>query len=186
MRYDPAQVYPWAGLMVRMRARACVISQITGLSSTDTRNLWRDIAGSSSPSGQQPNDLMWYLRTPQNRSHAALLVRMYNTSARVLPAYAAYAHAFYHYGRISASPEQRLSWMRSGDPAFRESERDYVIPFSRGYFLAMSYTDEKLHNGRRKCELEVRRCRKCQGQYMAHVSEAGHICPVCTRDAVEN
>lgn len=179
---DSQHVYPWARLMVQMCARACVISQITGLSQLDTRNLWREIAGDSSPSGQQPNDLMWYLKTPQRRSHAAMLVRLYGHARRSLPEYAAYAHAYYHYARITASPAQSYLWAATGDPAFRTNERDYVLPFSRGHFLTQSYTDDKLMSGRRKCELEIRRCRKCQGQYMAHVSEGGVICPVCSKE----
>lgn len=177
-----AHVYPWAIMMVRLGARACVVSQITGLSQLDARTIWREVMGDSSPSGQQPNDLMWYVKTPQRRSHAALLVRLYDHASRTLPEYAAYAHAFYHYARVTASPSQSDSWRSSGDPAFRASERDYVIPFSRGYFLCQSYTDDTLMGGRRKCELVIRRCRKCQGQYMAHAGEASQVCPNCLKE----
>lgn len=177
-------VYPWARMMVKLCARACVITQLTGLSQLDTRNLWREIAGDSSPSGQQPNDLNWYTKTPQRRAHAALLVRLYGQAARGMPEYAAYPHAFYHYARMTASPAESFLWLDSGDPAFRTSEKDYIIPFSRGYFLVQSYTEERFASGRRKCELEIRRCRKCQGQYMAHINEGGVICPVCAKETI--
>jgi hypothetical protein len=175
-------VYPWARLMLRMYARACVISQLTGLSALDTRNLWRDVIGGSSPSGQQPNDLAWYLKTPQRRSHAALLLVLYDQSKQKLPGYAAYAHAFYHYARMTASPSESHMWLESGDPAFRGSERDYVIPFSRGHFLVHMFTNELMMSGARKCELIIQQCGKCGGLYLKHQNEAGRYCPTCTKE----
>ena len=174
--------YPWAVMMVRMGARACVVSQITGLAQLDARTIWKQIMGESSPSGQQPNDMLWYTRTPQRRSHAALLVRFYDKACATLPDYAAFAHAYYHYARMTASPATSNSWVSRDEPAFRRSEQDYVIPFGRGFFLCQSYTDDTFAGGRRKCELIIRRCRKCQGQYMSHDSEAAQVCPNCGKD----
>lgn len=169
-------VFAYAMLMIRMRARACAISQLTGLKSLEVRTLWREKMGESSPSGQQPNDIAWYVKTPQRRAHAALLYRLYAQCSPHFPRYAAYAHAYYHYARMTAPLAEYRTWSESGDPAFRSNERDYVIPFSRGLFLC-----QILREDGKPSDLTIKRCRRCQGLYTALSTEAGNVCPTCLR-----
>ncbi|WP_234265101.1 FlhC family transcriptional regulator [Hydrogenophaga sp. NFH-34] len=177
-----AAMYQCVRLMVQMNARACVITQLTGLPSLEVRDLWQQIAGRSSPSGQQPNDLNWYLKTPTRRYHSALIVQLYVRALRTMPEYAALTHAYYHYGRITGSMVSRGVWQERGDPAFRASEKDYEISFARAHFICKSYSDELLSTGQRKCTLKIKRCQKgeCGGMYMSTENEAGRYCPLCT------
>lgn len=181
--HDRRDVQRWAEKMVRLCARACVITQLTGLPSSEVRALWQRIAGRSSPSGQQPNDLGWYLKTANRRYHSALIVQLFSRAKSTMPDFAALTHAYYHYARLTASldrPNGSLWTPITGeDPAYRPNERDYEIPFSRAHYLCQSYTDEKLVNGRRMCELQIRRCAKCGGLYMSSDTEAGRYCPLC-------
>jgi hypothetical protein len=110
------------------------------------------------------------------RLHSALLVVLYD-QCKDLPAHAAFANAYYHYARATAASVDRQKW--GNDPAFRSSEKDYVIPFSRGYFLTSMYSDDTDSDGKRLCDLLMRKCKKCGGIYMSHVSEASSLCPVC-------
>lgn len=167
----------WAELMVSMGGRACIVAQLTGLSDSEVRTMWQRLAGRSSPSGQQPNDPNWYLKSPIRRYHSALLVILYSQCSKQLPSFAAFANAYYHYARITAGTVEPMKWVH--DPAIRTSERDYIIPFSRGHFLTSIYRDDMSDEGRRQCELVMKRCRKCQGIYMSHVFETGHLCPLC-------
>lgn len=169
-------VYEWAEMMVAMGGRSCVVAQLTKLSDAEVRGIYQRVLGRSSPSGQQPTDLNWYLRSPIRRLHSALLVVLY-AQCKHMPPYAAFANAYYHYARTTAASVERQKWTR--DPAFRTSEKDYVIPFSRGYFLVSMYSDETDAYGKRLCELQMRRCKKCGGLYMSHITEASTLCPVC-------
>lgn len=172
------QVYSWARLMVKMRARACIVSKITGLSPADARRLWRDEFGNvSSPSGQNPNDDGWFLKTTARRMHGALILVLLAQARKTLPPYAAFAHAYYHYTRITAGTADRESW--ETDPAFRRCEGDYEIPFGRAHFLSLIYTDDKLVGGARKCKLHAKRCKACEAIYLGHIEEIGRKCPIC-------
>lgn len=166
----------WAEMMVGMGGRACIVAQLTSLSDSEVRGIWQRKVGRSSPSGQQPNDPYWYLKSPIRRYHSALLVVLYS-QCKHMPSHAAFANAFYHYARVTAGPVEREKWEH--DPAFRASEKDYVIPFSRGHFLTSIYSDDTTDDGRRLCELQIRRCKKCQSLFMSHMLEAGHVCPNC-------
>jgi hypothetical protein len=167
----------WAEMMVGMGGRACIVAQLTSLSDSEVRGIWQRKMGRSSPSGQQPNDPLWYLKSPLRRYHSALLVVLYSQCSKQMPAYAAFANAFYHYARVTAGPVDREKWEL--DPAFRASEKDYVIPFSRGHFLTSIYSDDSTVDGSRLCELQIKRCKKCQALFMSHMCEAGHCCPNC-------
>lgn len=173
------QVNTWAKIMARMQARACIISKLSGLSVAECRKLWHSEVGRSSPSGQQPADDAWFLKTPLRRSHAALILQLYAQSRKTLPKYAAFPHAYYHYARLTAGLADRSSW--DTDPAFRRSEDDYVIPFSRAHFLTLIYNDDERADGVRKCTLHVRRCKSCGGLYLAHTEEIGRKCACCTK-----
>lgn len=173
---------PWAHQMVRMGARACVVSQLTELPAPTIRKLWISIHGVSSPSGQQPNDVLWYLRNATRRYHSALIVLLWDRARSTLPDYAAMTHAYYHYARLTASRDHQSGWVPipGEDPAYRPSERDYEVPFSRAHYLCQIYTDARLTTGRRMCSLVMRRCTKCKAVYMAADTEGGaHHCPLC-------
>ncbi|ABM59466.1 FlhC family transcriptional regulator [Verminephrobacter eiseniae] len=171
------QLYETAKVMAKMQARACVISRITGLSIADTRKIWHDEMGRSSPSGQQPNDDQWFLKSPLRRMHGALILQLYARAQKAMPPHAAFTHAYYHYARLTAGLAPRSTWQ--GDPAFRQSEDDYVIPFLRAHFLTLLYTDETLSDGQRKCNLQTRRCKSCGTLYLGHVEEVSSKCPIC-------
>ena len=180
LRNDRAAIH-YSTLMVKMRARACVISQLTGLPPLAVRDLWQRTAGKSSPSGQQPNDLAWYTKTPIRRYHSALIVQFYSRALKTLPPYAALTHAYYHYARLTAPQKHKSTWVEYGDPAFRATEQDYEVSFARANYLCQIYTDDELSTGRRKCHLMIKRCRKCGGIYMSHENEAHSYCPLCDK-----
>jgi len=180
---ETRQIVHYAELMVKMRARACVISELTGLPSLEVRDLWQRVAGRSSPSGQQPNDLAWYLKSSRRRFHSALIVQLYHQALQDLPAYAAMTNAYYHYGQITAASAPRSSWIDGADPSFRGEERDYEVPFSRANYLCKAYTNDKLANGRRKCPLVIKSCRNpsCQALFMSSEDEVREHCTVCAK-----
>lgn len=169
---------PWIKMMVKMQARACVISRLTGMPAAESRRIWHAENSRSSPSGQQPNDLQWFLKTAIRRSHSALILTLNAEAQRTMPAYAAFAHAYYHYARITSGTSNKENWVGE-DPAYRKSESDYVIPFSRAHYLSEVYTDDTRLNGERKCPLMLRRCKACEGVYLSHESETEKNCPNC-------
>lgn len=164
-------------MMAKMQARASVISQIAGISPADARKIWHEEMGRSSPSGQQPHDQAWYLKKTDRRYHSALIIMLAHRARQSMPEYAAFPYAYYHYARISAGTVPRSRW--HGDPAFRISEDDYTIPFARAHYLCQIYSDDVFENGRRMCELQIKRCIKCGGLYLSHINEPGKKCPMC-------
>lgn len=177
MAKKQSDILEWARLMVRLRARASIVSEIAGISDVDARKLWHQETGSKPPSGQQGNDEKWFLKG-QRRVHSALILQLHAISSKSLPKHASLAHAYYHYARITAGISDHGSW--ETDPAFRRSEDDYVIPFSRAYFLVRTYTDDQYSSGKRKCDLQIRRCKSCGTLFLGHVQEVGHKCPSCS------
>ena len=174
-----SDLYQWVSAMILMRARACVITQLTGISNLEARTMYKNITGKSSPPGQLPTNIDWFLENTNRRSHSALLLGLYADSVKVMEPYSAYTHAFYHYARITGPFSDRRSWKFSNDPAYRDSEDDYVIPFTRGHLLITSYFNSA--PGARKCEIVRKRCRRCWGQFIGHQLELSNVCQICSR-----
>ncbi len=171
-------VVPWARAMVLMRARACTIAEQLDMSKSDARRMWLEEHGKSSPSGLQPSDLSWYLKTPERRFQGAILLQIAHLSAQSLPLKVSFTHAYYHFARLTAGEYKMGS--QGDDPAFRPTERDYTIPYSRGFYLYQIYSDDKLNSGQRKCSLIIRSCRVCKSKYLSSVDEANSKCPSCS------
>jgi len=172
----------WAKMLIRMRARGFMISQLTGLPDSVIRQMWQTVNGVSAPSGQAPSNMDWYYGTAVRQVHSALIMRQYALVSH-LPVYAAVAQTYYHYAHLTAADSRRSSWALSRDPAYREHETDYEIPFSRAYELIKHYTDEVFEagprKGQRKCELQIRRCNRCGTHFMSSVNTAEKICGFC-------
>ena len=168
---------PWARSMAKMRARACTISAQLGISRAVAKRIWTEENGGSSPSGLQPSHANWYLKTPERRYQSALLISMNQLALQQYPASIAFSYAYYHFSRITA-----WEWKDRGesDPAFRSCEEDYTIPYARGLNLVKLYHDDLYPDHTRKCELIMRACRSCRGNYLSHKDEAGGKCPLCT------
>jgi hypothetical protein len=167
----------WGEFMIKLGARACIVATDTSLSDKTARKLWFEINQRISPPGQQPGDLMWYLKPTVRRFHAAMILALYGECQRSMPSYAAFAHAYYHYARMTASGSDRKTWMN--DPAMRSSDQNYLIPYSRGRFLCNVYTDELDASGNRLCQLKVKRCKKCSSLFLSTALEASQVCPNC-------
>jgi hypothetical protein len=69
--------------------------------------------------------------------------------------------------------------------AYRASEADYVIPYSRGSFLAGIYTEKTDQQGRRFCPLHLKQCRTCQAIFLGESLKCEPKCPVCLGDVGE-
>jgi Flagellar transcriptional activator (FlhC) len=167
---------PWARAMARMRARACTISDQLGLSNAEARRIWREENGQSSPSGLQPSHLNWYLKTPERRFQSAILVHLNYQALQMFEPPVAFIHAFYNFSRLTAGEWQHIG---TSDPAYRASESDYTIPYSRGFNLIRNYQDSLYLDNTRKCELILRSCRLCKSKFMSHQEELAGKCPLC-------
>lgn len=171
-------LFPWARLMIRMLARASTVTRQLGLSKAEAGKLWRETHGRSSPSGQTPSDMNWFLKTPERRFDAAFMLLAYHTSLATIPAEKAFAQTYYYYARMTAA-----GWkdQTDCDGAFREKEEDYTIPYSRGDYLVRTYTDTRGIDGLRLCPLLLKACRICNTKYLSHVDEHGSKCQICEK-----
>lgn len=165
-----------ARAMARMRARACTISDQLGVSNAEARRVWREENGKSSPSGLQPSHLNWYLKTPERRFQSAMLVHLNQAALETFEPSVAFIHAFYNFSRLTAGEWQGGG---TGDPAYRDNESDYTIPYSRGFYLVKNYQDTRYLDNTRKCELLLRACRLCKSKFMSHQDELAGKCPTC-------
>jgi hypothetical protein len=171
---DAEWLYPWLRHMVRMHARACNISQATGVSTTLVRDLWRDVHARSSPSGQQPTDTAWFLKTAKRKMHSALLLLLYQKAVQTQPKKIAFASAYWHYASMTVTDS------KSAMGPYRASEADYVVPYSRGSFLAGIYTEKTDPQGRRFCPLHLKQCRTCQSIFLGESLKCEPKCPICS------
>ena len=167
------ELMPWIRMMVKMRGRQLPITHLTGVTSSVVKEVWQIENKRSSPSGQTPSDLEWYLRTPTLRYQSAMLLILFHSAQKSFPKEVAFAHAFYHFSSLTGG-----EW--SGDHgAFRSSDDDYTIPFSRAHFLIKTYNDDiDYMTQRRKCPLKIKVCRCCSGRYLAREEEQNK-CPLC-------
>ena len=179
MNRSQEDLFPWARTMAKLRARACTITSLLRLTPSDSRKIWQDEHGRSSPSGQQPNDPDWYLKTANRRFQAAHLLILFHQAQKVYERNIAYTHAYYHFASTTAG-----EWKDKTDAngAYRDCEGDYGIPYGRGLYLTNIYTDAVNNSGKRRCELILRKCKSCKGIYLSHINELGGKCPICSRE----
>jgi hypothetical protein len=185
MKAEEAEfLYPWLRHMARMHARACTISQVTGVSTMVVRNLWRDVNKVSPPSGQQPTDTGWYLRSAKRKMHSALLLLLYQQALKTSPKKVAFAQAYFHYASMTVSDASEKTKTESSDfrriGAYRANEADYEIPYSRGAFLCGYYSDQIGGDGKRRlCDLQLKQCRSCQSIFLGASFKCEPKCPIC-------
>ncbi len=175
MKQEPEQVL-WIRAMSRMRARAGSIAKEMGIPISEARRIYKLEMGKSSPSGQNPGSVDWYLKTPMRRFQSALLLQLYGITSAKLDPRIAFADAFYHFSRMQGAEWREVV----GDPAMRESEDDYSFPYQRGQHLVNIYNDDRDHQGRPLCELVVRCCTSCRSAFLARRTETDSSCPVCS------
>jgi hypothetical protein len=167
------ELLPWVRSMVRMRGRQRPISHLTGVTSTVVKQIWQKENQRSSPSGQTPSDIEWYIRTPTLRFQSAMLLNFYHLAESQFPKEIAFAYAYFHFASLTGGEWQ-------GDHgAYRSSDEDYTITFSRALFLTQHYTDAVYFKSRRRLfPLAIKTCRCCKSNYLAREEEQSK-CPMC-------
>lgn len=166
-------IFSLAKLMIRMNARACLIAQTLGISEPEARKWYRQIRGESSPSGQQPSDMRWYLKTSERRYSGAMLLSLYGICRQFMPAKWALVHAYKHYAVMTGGID-------------RGSEKSQVLPFSRANYLVQMFQDHSRLNAggainrhKTNVQLDIRRCRSCGTICLFDVNDANRVCPFC-------
>jgi hypothetical protein len=171
---DSAKIGPWIKAMVSMRARQGSIKHITGASAFTIKEQWMAIHGRPSPSGQNPSDMEWFLKTANLRYQAAFFLMLFQAAKIGHAKQTAIAAAYFHFAHVTSGEWGR----KSNTPAYRSDESDYTLPFARAHYLASIFTDAKSPRGERLCFLEIKKCRRCGGKYLAHKDERS-VCPPC-------
>ncbi len=169
-----SKLSPWITAMVSMRARQGAIKHITGSSSAVIKEVWAKENGRASPSGLTPSDLDWFLKTANLRYQSALFLVLLQHAKMHHSKETAIGAAYFHFAHLTSG-----EWSsKSLTPAFRPDESDYTLPFARAHYLGSIFTDAKDNRGARLCALEIKKCRRCGGKYLAHQDERS-ICPLC-------
>jgi len=175
-KQTPEGVLPWARAMIGMHSRACVIAHDTGLNPSLVKEEWHLHHGKNSPSGKQPDNLEWLIKTPTLQFQAAWLVLLYQESIKEHSKKSiAFANAYYHFSQMTAG-----EWDSRRSGAFRDTEDNYTIPYLRGYLIASRYTDATYPDGRRICPLILKKCRSCSGIFMCIDTNPTKKCPTCS------
>jgi len=65
-------------MVVESGARAVTLSKVCQISSTDARNIYKEVTGHKSASGKTPESQGWYLQTLDRRIHTTLFLRIYD------------------------------------------------------------------------------------------------------------
>ncbi|MFS8979220.1 FlhC family transcriptional regulator [Cupriavidus necator] len=138
--------------------RAMSVCSLFNTSIEHARKTYQRIHGKSSPSGQPPASLMWYLDSPQRRVQATFQIWLFRSAMA---------------GDVS-TPESFVATLDIHRAFFAD---DCKVPAERSLHLArsMSMTEE----------LAVWSCRKCGTPYLASNSSAkielsqSFLCPCC-------
>ncbi|SDD57583.1 transcriptional activator (FlhC) [Cupriavidus sp. YR651] len=77
LRLEPLRKKVYSELMIRQYCRASTVTSLLGINSTKTRQLFQEIHGESSPTGQLPTSTMWYFDQPLHRMQATMMVTLY-------------------------------------------------------------------------------------------------------------
>lgn len=169
-------IFPWAFHMAGLLVRNPIIARDLGLTKNESQTIWQKVNGRSSPSGMGPWSADWYCETVDRRFQSALLILMYNQSAKVFPKFLALPYTFYHFARLTAGEWKVPKSTGRSDPAFRSREHDYTIPYSRA--LALVTEMDKAKNGDH-IDLLIKSCKACNSKFMAKHDEGGNKCPLC-------
>ena len=68
--------------LIRLGARARLVSQLTGLEKTTVKRLYQQVCGQPSPAGQMPFSDAWYRDNDRRMLHATLVWRLHRRLAR--------------------------------------------------------------------------------------------------------
>lgn len=138
--------------------RAKSVSSLFNTSLEFTRDAYRRIHGKSSPSGQPPSSLTWFIETPQRRVQSTFQMWLFRSAI----------------AREVSTPESFVATMDINKTFFAE---DCKVPPERSMHLARSMAMTE--------ELAVWPCRKCGTPYLASNSSEriellhSFTCPCC-------
>lgn len=152
-------VEAYSEAFIRLRCRAKSVAALFNVNTTAIRQMYAQIHGESSPSGQPPASAMWYLESAGRRVQATFQIWLFRCALSV----------------DTTIAEAFISAMDVSGRVFGATSK---VPPERAFHLARSMATED--------ELAIRPCRSCGTAYLASNSamkiELSHsfLCPCCT------
>ena len=154
-----------------MGARAVTMTAVARTKPADSRQIFRQIRGEQSQSGQTPSDHQWFFATKARRMHAALL----------LLSYVKYRN--YHHGNPDAHGLAFTLALRVYNNLFGQeapvSPERFNLLVGRGYatnwrdIVTGGATTFASDNGK------ILRCRKCEVPHFVEAHYVNYFCPCC-------
>ncbi len=160
-----------------MLVRNPTVARNVGLSETESQRIWKRVNSRSSPSGQLPWSGEWFLQADIRRFQGALITLMYWKAKEALGETLALPHAYFYFARLTAGEHKVERSKRREDPAYRESENNYTINYSRAYDLVKKMD---LVQAGHPQDLVIKCCKSCDRKYLSGPTEGGAKCPVCS------
>lgn len=143
---------------IRLRCRAKSVAALFNVSANKMRELYLQIHGESSPSGQQPASSIWYLDSASRRVQATFQIWLFRSAVAA---------------NVTV-PQAFVAAMDISNRMFPDSS----VPAERAFHLARSMATDS--------DLAIRPCRSCGTPYLASNTapriELAHSfqCPSCT------
>lgn len=174
-RLDKSEsAFPWAFHMAGLLVRNPIITRDLNLTAKESKEIWKRVNGRSSSSGQGPYIAAWYLESNDRRFQGAMIMLLYYRACKTFPETFALPHAYYHFARMTAGEMKTKGSRVDDDPAFREREQDYTIPYARALALKSEITKKS-----GSVELVIRTCKACNSKFLASHEETNETCPLC-------
>jgi hypothetical protein len=149
-----------------MGARSVTIAGASGISDSDARELYKQIHGLPSPSGQTPHATDWYISSRVRQEESTALLLAYNAARKKLPNGEAFIRAY-----------KVIYQLNAGNPCL-DPERAYYLIKMTSDFSAFSHS-KAVKSG----PLAIMRCRVCGRQLLAASHHRVYTCPVCEAKA---
>jgi len=164
---DLARNLAVAEKMILLGARPSIVSSMCGIHIRDARDYYEEIHGGRSPSGMQPFDSYWILRSAHNCIHASIFhgfyerMRREHAGHREAEIFVA-AYKVYH-GTVNNTADPIPADRRKGQ------ER---LDINRAYYIVRQYRNK---------ETVFENCPRCKSYYLviANYPAAFRQCPLC-------
>jgi hypothetical protein len=148
--------------LCRMGARSVTIADVCGISNFGARELYKQIHGVPSPSGQTPQSINWYTSSRSKQEESTIFMIAYNTARKSMANGDAFARAY------------SFIYQWKGGKPLLDPERAYRLTKTDLDFSCIS-NGEVVKSG----SLAVLQCNLCGRQLLAASNHRPFACWIC-------
>jgi hypothetical protein len=158
--------------LAELDCRAVTLTAVARTKPADSRQIYKDVKGTQSQSGQTPTDHQWFFASKERRKQAAFLLMTY---AKYREHYASMADAH----GVAFTLAYRLYVKVTKDDAEISGER-WQLLVGRGFERNWREISKGGSTGFEYDNAKVLLCRKCETPHLVEAHHLSYQCPTCS------